>query len=432
MRTSLDGIARAARRDRTMRFRSLYSFLNHVMFERAYRALNKDAAVGVDKVSWEQYGENLQENLLSLEQRLRQKRYRARFVKRVMIPKDNGTFRPISIPAIEDKIVQYVVKEILEALFEPLFKDCSYGYRPKRSARQAVEALREEVNEKCTWVVEADIRSYFDTIDHGWLEKMLCTRIDDRAFIALIQKWLRAGILKPDGAVEYPEMGSPQGSLVSPVLSNIYLHYVLDKWFVDKIQTGSKGRMFLIRYADDFVAGFQLHKDAARFKRELKHRMAKFGLTLAADKTRKIMFNRFHLERSEPFDFLGFTFTRVKSWRGGDAVRLRTSRKKVRKISKAFKEWCKKHRNKRIAWIMGMVRTKFIGLKNYFGISGNAFGIKELWYLYRRTLYRWLNRRSERKSYNWKTFAHMLRFYNAGDYWYLKKNGLQMSFLHLL
>ena len=265
MQTSLPAIAQAARRDKTRRFRGLYSMLNRTNFEVAFRALRKKASAGVDGVTYCEYERNLQANLADLEQRLKEKRYRAKLVKRVFIPKSNGKLRPLGIPALEDKIVQYVVREILQTVFEPIFLDCSYAYRPKRSARQAVETLRDELMSQYSWIVECDISGFFDNIDHGWMIKMLERRINDKALIGLICKWLRAGILQPDGAVEHPERGTPQGSIVSPILANIYLHYVLDLWFELEVKKETSGKAVFVRYADDFVAGFKYHADAAEF-----------------------------------------------------------------------------------------------------------------------------------------------------------------------
>ncbi|MBD3315429.1 MAG: group II intron reverse transcriptase/maturase [Chitinivibrionales bacterium] len=427
--TSLDAIAQSARRNKKKRYRSLYSFLNHVCLERAYHALNKRAAAGVDRVSWNDYGENLKENLLDLEERLKTKRYRAKWVRRVFIPKGNDKVRPLSIPAIEDKIVQYVVKEILEALFEALFLDTSFGYRKKRSPRQAVERLRDELNQKCTWVVEADISSFFDTIDRDWLVKMLERRVNDRSLIRLIEKWLRAGVLQPDGSVNHPERGTAQGSTLSPVPANIYLHFVLDQWFSHEMGSIFTGRAVLVKYADDFVAGFRYHTVASRFLRALKQRLEKFGLSLAPEKTRKFMFNRFNLERSETFEFLGFEYRRSVARSGRDYMSLRTSRKKLRKITAQFTEWCKGVRNKRLRWIMPMVKSKLTELKNYFGVGGNWRSIREIRMIFKRILFKWLNRRSERKSFNWSTFDGMLRFYNVLGYEHIRNEGVQLSFL---
>jgi len=280
MQTSLPAIAKAARRDLNRRFRGLYSMLNKANFEVAFHALRKNAAAGVDGVTFQEYEKKLTGNLLVLESRLKEKRYRAKLVKRVFIPKCNGKLRPIGIPALEDKIVQYVVREILQTLFEPLFRNSSYAYRPNRSARQAALDLQKELMQACTWVVESDISGFFDNVSHEWMLKMLERRVNDRALIGLIRKWLRAGVMQPDGSVEYPERGTPQGSIISPILANIYLHFVLDLWFEQEVKKTVKGRAFLIRYADDFVVGFRYHADAARYYRMLPKRVKKFGLNL--------------------------------------------------------------------------------------------------------------------------------------------------------
>jgi group II intron reverse transcriptase/maturase len=276
MQTSLPAIA-AARRDMNRRFRGLYSMLNRANFEVAFQALRKDAAAGEDEVTWHAYAENLTANLRDLEERLTEKRYRAKLVRRVFIPKNNGKLRPLGIPALEDKIVQYVVREILQTLFEPLFMDCSYAYRPHRSAQQAAIKLREELRVQCKWVVECDIKGFFDNVSHDWMLQMLERRINDRSLIGLIRKWLRAGVMQPNGAVDYPECGTPQGSIISPILANIYLHYVLDFWFDREMKNRTTGRAVFIRYADDFVAGFKYHTDAQRFFKVLPERLSTFG-----------------------------------------------------------------------------------------------------------------------------------------------------------
>jgi RNA-directed DNA polymerase len=433
MQTSLPAIATAARRDLKRRFRGLYSMLNRANFEVAFHALRKNAATGEDGVTYREYEKNLKDNLLDLEKRLKGKRYRAKLVKRVFIPKSNGKLRPIGIPALEDKIVQYVVREILQTLFEPLFRDSSYAYRPHRSAQQAAQKLQDELRDQCTWVVESDISGFFDNVSHDWMLKMLEQRINDHALIGLIRKWLRAGILQPEGAVEYPERGTPQGSIVSPILANIYLHYVLDLWFEQEVKRNMTGRAIMVRYADDFVVGFRYHADAARFYRTLPERMKKFGLTLAKEKTRKFMFNRFRKEDSEAFEFLGFEFRWVISRRGNDIIRLRTSPKKQRKIIQDLKEWFKKFQNKRLWWIMGKVKAKLRGLYNYFGVIGNSLKLKEMYILYTRTLFQLLNRRSQRKSFNRKTFSFILKNHGIVEYRSgLYDKGVQMSFMSQL
>jgi group II intron reverse transcriptase/maturase len=432
MQTSLPAIAQLARCDKTKRFRGLYSMLNRNNFESAFRAIRKGAATGVDGVTHREYERNLFDNLADLEKRLKEKRYRAKLVKRVFIPKSNGKLRPLGIPALEDKIVQYVVREILQTLFEPLFLDCSYAYRPKRSAKMAAENLRDELMSQYTWVVESDISGFFDNVDHEWMLKMLERRINDKALIGLIRKWLRAGVLQPDGAVEHPERGTPQGSIVSPILANIYLHYVLDLWFEQEVKKVA-GKATIVRYADDFAAAFKFHKDASYFKKVLPVRMKKFNLELAKEKTRKLRFNRFRKEDSETFDFLGFNYRCSSSRRGKDIIHLQTSRKKLRRIILEFRSWLKKYSSKRLKWIMGMVKAKLRGLYNYFGVAGNYASLKEIYYLYRKTLYLLLNRRSQRKSFNYNQFTFMLRFHGIIPYRSrIANEGTQLSLLSYL
>jgi RNA-directed DNA polymerase len=407
--------------------------LNRANFEVAYHAINKNAAVGEDGVTYHEYGENLAQNLADLELRLKEKRYLAKLVRRVFIPKSNGKQRPLGVPALEDKIVQYVVREILQALFESLFLDCSYAYRPHRSARQAVEKLQGELRNQCVWVVECDLASFFDTIDHDWMIKMLERRIDDRALIGLIRKWLRAGVLQPDGVVEYPECGTPQGSIISPILANIYLHYALDLWFYQEVGKTATGKTVLVRYADDFVAGFRYHGDAARFYRMLPKRLEKFGLAVAEKKTRKMRFSRFRKDESESFDFLGFEYRWTLSRNGKDIISLRTSGKKLRNAVQDLTQWLQKHQNKRLKWVLGMVKAKLRGLYNYFGVIGNSARLREMYILYCRTLYRLLNRRSQRKSFNWKTFTFILRFHGVVRHRSnLFNEGIQLSLLPYL
>ena len=428
MQTSIHVIANAAEKNRTKRFQSLYSLFNRVVLEKAYWKLNKDAATGIDQVNWKEYGSKLTENLIDLEDRLKQKRYWPRFIKRIEIPKPNGKKRPLGISVLEDKIVQQVAADILRALYEPLFLPCSYGYRPERSAKDAVMAVREEIRNKYTWVVEADIKGFFDHLDHDWLLKMLQTRINDKAVIELIRRFLKAGVLCRDQSIEYPEQGSPQGSIISPVLANIYLHYVLDLWFETVFKKTCKGEAFLVRYADDFVTSFRYHEDAARFYKELESRLKKFMLDLAKEKTRKFMFNRFNKDRSEPFTFLGYEFRQTSSRNGKDIVSTIMSRKKLKKAITEFKAWCKEFRNRRIAWIMERVKSKLTGINNYFNLPGNTKRHRELTTLFQRTLYYWLNKRSERKSYSWKTFFIMWRQFFGDRRSILINQGFQLSF----
>jgi RNA-directed DNA polymerase len=430
MQTSIHVIANAARRDKSKRFRSLYSLFNRVVLEKAFRKLNRKSVSGVDSVTWKEYESNLEAHLIDLEERLKQKRYWPRYLKRVYLPKPNGKKRPIGIPILEDKIVQQVASDILNALFEPLFLDCSYAYRPDRSAKQAVADLQHEIRYMYTWVVEADIKSFFDRIDHEKLLSMVEKRVNDKAFVGLLRRFLRAGILMPDGTKEYPEFGTPQGGVVSPVLANIYLHYVLDLWFERKFKARCKGHAVNTRYADDFVTAFRLHDDAAKFLKALKLRLAEFGLEVAEEKTRKLLFNRFDRFRSETFVFLGYEFRRALSkLEKADCVTTKMCRKRLRRTVNNFALWCRGHRDRRIAWIMGMVKAKLTGIGNYFNLPGNSERMKEVETLFQRKLYFWMNRRSERKSYNKKTFRIMWKQFIYKKSPRLTIDGIQMDFL---
>jgi hypothetical protein len=261
---------------------------------------------------------------------------------------------------------------------------------------------------------------------------MVEKRVDDRPFVYLIRKWLNAGVLNTDQTVERPHNGTPQGGVISPILANIYLHFVLDGWFTGDVGKKYSGEAFLTRYADDFVAAFRYHRDAASFLRRLKTRLEKYSLKLAPDKTRKLMFNRFRKSESEVFSFLGFEFRWTATRKGKDHVCLRTDSNRLRRIVREFKEWCKCHRHKRIAWIMGMVKAKLRGLRNYFGVTGNSDFLRNVNLLFRKTLYRWLNRRSERKSYAWPTFSRIWEMYNVSSLRRLDNEGLQLSLVPYL
>jgi group II intron reverse transcriptase/maturase len=399
------------------------------MLGEAYRHLNKKSATGVDDVTYEEYGKNLKENLIDLETRLKDKRYHAKVVRRVNIPKGNGKTRPLGIPVLEDKLVQWVVREILQALYEPLFYEHSYGYRPKRSARQAVEGLWNKLMGTFRYVVEVDIKSFFDTIDHQWMVKMVEKRVNDKSIVWLIKQWLRAGIMMEDGSTENPERGTPQGGVVSPILANIYLHYVLDLWFQTEVRKHSAMEVTLVRYADDFVAAFRFKADADRFYEWLPERFAKFGLTLSDEKTRKILFTRFEKKISDPFTFLGFTFYWGTSHKGNDVVMVHTSRKKIHQTLQNIKQWVKENRGKSKRWIIEQVMIKLRGHKNYFGIQGNSSCIKQVVDETITILYKWLNRRSQRRSYNWESFERMLKHFNFRSLNGIRNNGVQISCL---
>jgi len=411
MQTSLRGIARKAKQDSKYRFGNLYGMLNKQALYLAWLDINKKAATGVDKETAKEFEKNLEANLEALVEELKSKRYKARLVKRVNIPKGEGKTRPLGLTALRDKIVQRATARILEAIYEQDFLKCSYGYRPGKRAQEAVRDLSGELMRKYNYVVEADIRDYFNTIDHNWLIKMLELRIKDTALIRLIKKWLKAGVLDTDGRVINPETGCPQGSVISPILANIYLHYVVDLWFEKIVKPRSSGDSNICRFADDFVCAFQNKDEAMRFYCVLGKRLGKFGLKLAEEKTKVIKFSRFNMQESTSFDFLGFEFRWKQSRKGKSFVGKRTSRSKLRKSLKAFTQWCKDNRNKRIRRIIEMLNAKFRGYFNYYGVIGNSEGLCDFYGAALHILYKWMNRRSQKKSYTGDEFSAMIKRY---------------------
>lgn len=411
MQTSLRGIARKAKQDSKYRFGNLYGMLDKNALYLAWLDINKNAAAGVDKETAKEFKKNLEENLETLKEELKTKRYKARLVKRVNIPKGEGKVRPLGLTAIRDKIVQKAVASILETIYEQDFLKSSYGYRPGKNAQQATKDLSKELQWKYGYVVEADIRGYFDAIDHEWLIKMLELRIKDSALIRLIRKWLKAGVLNTDGQVINPETGSPQGSVISPILANIYLHYALDLWFEKTVKKHSTGVVCICRFADDFVCGFQEKEDADRFYRTLGKRLGKFGLQLAEEKTKVIRFSRYNTGKSTSFDFVGFEFRWTQTRKGKMYIRRRTSRSKLRKSLKAFIQWSKKNRHKRIAKLVDMLNAKLRGYFNYYGVIGNYEGLTDFYEPAKKILYKWLRRRGQKKRLTWEKFIWLMKRY---------------------
>jgi RNA-directed DNA polymerase len=408
--TSLRAIAHKAVQNKTHRFADLYRLLNQANLRECFFQLRKDAAPGVDGVTFEEYAKNLDENLCALVQRLRNKSYRARPVRRKYIPKGHGKLRPLGIPTLEDKLVQLAVAQILQAIFEADFLPCSYGYRPGRSPQEAVNELRETLQRgRHEFVYEADIKGFFDHLQHDGLVRMLEQRINDGALIRLVRKWLRAGILEEDGRLEHPETGTPQGGIVSPVLANVYLHYALDLWFERKVRKRNRGQSRLFRFADDFVCAFDYRHEAEAFGQAVKERLAKFGLELALDKTQTLRFGRRGGGHNGRFDFLGFEYRWGKSRQGFAVVKRRTSRKKLRGAVERFTEWIREHRHQKLKQTMKAVAQKHQGHWNYYGIIGNSESLSDYRTLTLRALFKWLNRRSQKRSYTWRNFNRLLK-----------------------
>lgn len=374
MSTQLDRIAKRAQADPKLRFTALAHHLTEDFLRETWQGLNKRGASGVDGVSMRAYGDRLDENLHTLVETLREHRYRAPMVRRVYIPKAGNPekMRPLGIPTAEDRLVQAAVARILGAIYEPDFLDCSYGFRPNRSAHQALAALRTPViRGAAQWVVEADIRGYFTHIDHAWLLRMLELRIGDPTILRLVRKWLKAGILD-QGQASMPEEGTPQGGPLSPVLANIYLHYGLDLWFERVVRPRCRGNAQLIRFADDYVTLFALQQDAERFAAVLPKRLGKFGLSLAEEKTTLIPFGTRHWVSGQSyphhFDFLGFRHHLGRSRYGRMAVIRVPSPKSVRKFTGAIKTWLGQHRHERPMEQQRVLAQKVRGFYQYFAL----------------------------------------------------------------
>lgn len=410
MQTSLGGIAYKAREKRSHRFQNLFGLLNGQCLKETFDRLNKKSAPGIDRVTIREYGENLEENVRDLVGRVKSGGYRAKLVRRKRIPKANGKLRPLGIPATEDKLLQTAVSDILSAIFEQDFLPNSHGYRPGVGALDAAKNLASELcRGRYNYVVEADIKGCFDNIGHDWLLEMLRQRIDDKPFLRLVAKWLKAGVLEEDRSVIKPELGTPQGGSVSPVLANVYLHYAFDLWFEKVVGKYVRGKIFFVRYADDFVCLFQDREDAEMFYEWLPRRLAKFGLELAADKTRIIDFNFVHRDNS--FDFLGFEFRWRISRKGRPYISPRTSLRKMGSALGEFRQWCRKNRHLGVKKIFGGVNAKLRGHYNYFGFPGNFGRLARFFRQITEILKKWLNRRSQRNRCNWEKFRRLAEIF---------------------
>ena len=427
--TFLRALAEKAFKDKHHRFGDLYRWLNQDVLRVCFFRLRKDAASGVDGVTFEQYERNLEGNLADLVGRLKRKAYRARLVRRKYIPKGNGKLRPLGIPVLEDKLLQMAATQILLALYEVDFRPCSYGYRPGIGAHDAIQALSAELQfGGHHFVVEADIKGFFDHLRWDWLERMLKQRIHDGAFLNLIRKWLRAGILEEDGRVIHPQTGTPQGGIVSPVLANIYLHYTLDLWWERVVLPAQRGRCRMIRYADDFVACFEYRHEAEAFEKALKGRLAKFGLEVAADKTKTLRFGYNGGPHNGRFDFLGFEFYWESDRQDKPRVKRRTATKKLQAGIQKMKEWIKTHRHWKLSRLMKTLKAKLQGTWNYYGLIGNHRRMKLFYEVTCRTLHQWLNRRSQRKSLTWDALRRMLERFQVPRPRILEKNDQRMPY----
>lgn len=374
--TKLSRLTEQAKEHPQRVFTMLHHLIDLELLEEAYRRLRKSAAAGVDGVTAQQYEADLEDNLIDLRRRVYDNHYRAQPVRRVWIEKEDGKQRGLGIPALEDKILQRAVAMVLGCIYEEMFYDFSYGFRPKRSAHQALDTLREQCFKiRVSSIIDADISSFFDDIDHAQLREFIERRVKDGVIKRLIGKWLKAGIMEGE-RIYYADNGTPQGGVISPLLANIYLHYVLDEWYEQEVKPHLKGRSFLIRYADDFVMGFEDEADVRRFYEVLPKRFARYGLTIHAQKTRLVSFKRpprDHKTRGGlgTFDFLGMTHYWSRSQRGAWVVKRKTSAKKLRRTLKRHWQWCRSNRHMPVHEQHAKLAVKLRGHYGYFGLRGN-------------------------------------------------------------
>ncbi len=401
----------------------LTTLMHHIDIEwmrQAYRRTRKDGALGIDGQSAATYAQNLEENLQSLLGRAKSGKYRAPPVKRVYIPKGNGDRRALGIPTFEDKVLQRAIAMVLEPVYEEIFLDASYGFRPGRSARQALDKLyATTVEARGGWVIELDIRKYFDTIDHKQLQEVVRKRIGDGDILRLIGKWLNAGCMEA-GEYTRSDAGTPQGGVISPLLANIYLHEVLDTWFDQEVRPRLRGSATLVRYADDAVMLFEQEEDARRVMQVLPRRFGRYGLTLHPDKTRLLPFerpSRAEVRRGGPrdisrsFDFLGFTILWAKSHRGHWVLLTRTAKDRFQRTLSAIADWCKLHRHAHVGEQQKGLNAKLRGHYGYFDRSGNRGRLWGLLHCVTRIWHRWLCRRSQRARMSWVTMTRLLQRY---------------------
>ena len=416
MSTELDRIAALAKGDRKLQFLSIAHLLTAESLYRAFRSLRKEASAGVDGVTYAEYETDARVNVQSLHDRLRSKRYRAQPLRRVYIPKESGDERPISIPCLEDKIVQKATVGLLNAIYEQDFLGCSYGFRPERSAQDALDEVGRIIcRQPISWVLEADIRGYFDAIVRSLLMEMIEGRIRDGSILRLIRKWIHVGVID-DGRLLTTSTGTGQGQTISPLLANIYLHVVLDEWFEEMIKPRLRGQAYAVRYCDDFIVCFQYKEDAERVLRVLHQRFAKYGLSLHPEKTRLLEFGRYAAqhaaqrgEKPATFDFLGFTHLCARSRRGYFTIHVRTMRKRFKRSVKQVSAWCQTHRHDPVARQCEVLNSKLRGHYQYYGRPTNFQSLWKYYRLVRRIWMKWLNRRTRGKTLIWHDYAQLLR-----------------------
>jgi len=402
-------IAERAKKLKEAPLHSLNQFINEEMLMNCYKQLNKNSARGTDGESWYEFGIRAEEQIPMLLNEFKTGKFRAPSIRRVYIPKDNkGGKRPIGIPTVADKVLQAAVRNVLDPIYEEEFKDFSYGFRNNRSAHQAIDYMFKEVTYNgLRYIIDADIKNYFGSINHGLLREFLSRRVNDGVIRKMIDKWLKAGILE-EGQLSYPTEGTPQGGIISPILSNIYLHYVLDEWFSEEIQPLLRGKSFIVRYADDFILGFSDMQDAKRVMQVLPKRFEKYKLTLHPEKTKLIDLNSKSGQGGRSFDFLGFTHYLSESQKGNLVLKRKTSSKKFTNAITRTVKWIKENRHMGIKHLMKELNVKMRGHYNYYGITFNSRGIRNYYLQVKRSLHKWINRRGGKTVWIWDKFELLI------------------------
>jgi len=419
--TKLVLIAKRSKEKPQEKFTSLKHLLNEEYLGDCYQELKRGKAAGVDGITKESYtDESIRIAIKDIVAKMKAKEYHPKPVRRVFIEKANGKLRPLGIPTIIDKVVQLAIKKILEAIYEPHFKDSSYGFRPDRNCHQALKAVHEMVMTKpINWIIDVDIKGFFDNVDHHWMIECLEQRISDPNFKSLIIKFLKAGVIE-EGKYSKTDKGTPQGGILSPLLANIYLHYVLDLWFEEVEKKKIAGYTEIIRYADDFIIGAQTKTEAYQILEDLKERLKKFKLEVSIEKTGIKEFGKYAEQNSknrgksktDTFDFLGFTHYCSKSRRGYFLMKARTSKKRQARALKTMNMWLKQTRNRMKAkLIWTRLASKLRGHYNYYGISANSRSINNFHHQTRKLVFKWMNRRSQKQSFNWETFNRYTKLY---------------------
>ena len=418
METKLIRIAELAKERPDTMFTSLVHLLNEENLKQCHHDLPSGRATGINQITKEEYGENLDENISMLVEKMKRRSYRPVPVRRTYIAKAGSKMkRPLGIPDHEDKIVQRGIAKILNVIYEPIFLDCSFGFRPNRSCHDALKILNVYIEERHTnYIVDVDIKGFFDNVSHEWMMKFLEHKIADRNLLGIIARFLKGGYME-EGKYYKTDVGTPQGGIISPILANVYLHYVLDLWFEKVVRKSCTGQAYMVRYADDFVCCFQSESEAEGFYYDLVARLKKFNLDISEDKTKIMPFGKYteqnnkRKRKSKPdtFDFLGFTHFCSRNKQGNFRVKRKTSRKKMRVKIKECNKWLKDNRTMDIHKIMERLRRSLIGYFNYYCITDNIRSVRNFVDKVKRLLFKWMNRRSQRKSFSFEKFTLFMK-----------------------